>query len=275
LQSIRAYFKLTIFFKIQRNSTIKIYRADYQGMAEKNRKTALITGGSKGIGAAIAVELAQNGYDIWLNYKSDHEAASAVEKKIKNEGAECLLLPFDVAVPDQVKEAIEPLLETETAYALINNAGITRDALMAWMTYEEWREVTSVTLDGFFLVTKCLLPNMLRRKKGRIVNIISTAAQSGLPGQINYASAKAGLAGATRALAAEVAKRNILVNAVAPGFIETEMTDDIPKEKVLPMIPMGRLGLPGDVAGVVAFLCSEHASYITGQTISVNGGVYM
>ena len=244
-------------------------------MAEKSRKIALITGGSKGIGAAIAIELAQNGFDIWLNYRSDHEAASAVEGKIKNEGAECLLLPFDVSSPDEVGEALEPLLESRTPYALVNNAGITRDALMAWMTYEEWREVTSVTLDGFFLVTKCILGNMLRQKKGRIINIISTAGQSGLPGQINYASAKAGLAGATRALAAEVAKRNILVNAVSPGFIETEMTDDIPKEKILPMIPLRRLGLPSDVAGVVAFLCSEQASYITGQTISVNGGVYM
>ena len=244
-------------------------------MVEKIQKTALITGGSKGIGAAIALALAGDGFDIWLNYRTDHEAASAVEKRVKAAGVECRLLPFDVSDPDAVDNALGPLIETEPPYALINNAGITRDALMALMTHEEWQEVISVNLDGFFLVTKCVLGKMLRRKEGRIINIISTAAQSGLPGQINYASAKAGLAGATRALAAEVARRNILVNAVSPGFVETEMTEDIPKEKILPMIPMGRLGLPAEVAGVVAFLCSERASYITGQTISVNGGIYM
>ena len=244
-------------------------------MSGDARKIALITGGSKGIGAAIALELAGDGFHIWLNYRSDHQAASTVKGMIEETGVECLLLPFDVSDPDAVRNALDPLLEKETPYALVNNAGITRDTLMALMTHEEWREVISVTLDGFFLVTKPVLGNMLRKKEGRIINIISTAAQSGLPGQINYASAKAGLAGATRALAAEVARRNILVNAVSPGFIETEMTEDIPKDKILPMIPMGRLGLPSEVAGVVAFLCSERASYITGQTISVNGGIYM
>jgi 3-oxoacyl-[acyl-carrier protein] reductase len=244
-------------------------------MHENSHKTALITGGSKGIGASVALELARDGFHIWLNYRSDHKAAGEVERKVKDAGVKCLLLPFDVSDPDSVRKSLDPLLEKETPYALVNNAGITRDAMMALMTHEEWQEVISVTLDGFFLVTKLVLGNMLRKKEGRIINIISTAAQSGLPGQINYASAKAGLAGATRALAAEVAKRNILVNAVSPGFIETEMTQDIPKEKILPMIPMGRLGLPIEVAGIVAFLCSKRASYITGQTISVNGGIYM
>jgi 3-oxoacyl-[acyl-carrier protein] reductase len=143
------------------------------------------------------------------------------------------------------------------------------------MTQNDWKDVLAVHLDGFFQVTKAVIKCMLRMKKGRIINIVSTSGQSGMPGQVNYSAAKAGLIGATKALAAEVAKRNILVNAVSPGFIETEMTRDIPKERVLPMIPMKRFGTPEEVAGVVSFLCSSAASYLTGQVISVNGGVYM
>ena len=159
-------------------------------------------------------------------------------------------------------------------YALINNAGFKKDIIMAWMTQEEWSDVLRVNLDGFFHVTKPVLNSMLRRKEGRIINIVSTSGQSGMPGQVNYSAAKAGLIGATKALAIEVARRNILVNAVSPGFIETEMVNDLPKEKILPMIPLNRFGTPMEVAGVVSFLCSEKASYITGQVISVNGGVY-
>jgi 3-oxoacyl-[acyl-carrier protein] reductase len=240
-----------------------------------NRKIALITGGSKGIGAAIARALAQDGFDIWLNYRTDHEAASDVARAVGKAGSECRLLPFDVSNPLEVRSSLERLLEEETPYALVNNAGFTRDALMVWMTQEEWKDVLSVSLDGFFLVSKMLLNTMLHRRKGRIINIVSTSGQSGMPGQVNYAAAKAGLIGATKALAAEVAKRNILVNAVSPGFIETEMTRDLPIERILPMIPLGRLGTSEEVAEVVRFLCSDTASYITGQVISVNGGVYM
>jgi 3-oxoacyl-[acyl-carrier protein] reductase len=239
-----------------------------------NNKVALITGGSKGIGAAIAQALAIDGFDIWLNYKSDHGAASRIAMKMEEAGRRCLLLPFDVSDPEAVLFHLIPLLEHETPYALINNAGFKKDTIMAWMTQEEWSDVLRVNLDGFFHVTKPVLNSMLRRKEGRIINIVSTSGQSGMPGQVNYSAAKAGLIGATKALAIEVARRNILVNAVSPGFIETEMVNDLPKEKILPMIPLNRFGTPMEVAGVVSFLCSEKASYITGQVISVNGGVY-
>jgi 3-oxoacyl-[acyl-carrier protein] reductase len=238
------------------------------------QKIALVTGGSKGIGAAIALTLAEDGFDIWLNYRSDHEAAARVKATIEQAGRRCRLLPFDVSDPQDIETHLLPLLENETPYALINNAGFTRDVILAWMTQEEWTDVLSVTLGGFFQVTKPVINAMLRKREGRIINIASTSGQSGMPGQTNYSAAKAGLIGATKALAAEVGKRNVLVNAVSPGFIETEMIKDLPREKILPMIPLGRFGTPVEVAGVVSFLCSDKASYITGQVISVNGGAY-
>jgi 3-oxoacyl-[acyl-carrier protein] reductase len=238
------------------------------------RKIALITGGSKGIGAAIAVALAGDGFDIWLNYRSDHDAASKVSGEVQQSGGNCLLLPFDVADPEAIRTHLNPLLENETPYVLVNNAGFKKDVILAWMTEAEWRDTLSVHLDGFFLVTKPVINNMLRKKEGRIISIVSTSGQSGMAGQTNYSAAKAGLIGATKALAVEVARRNVLVNAVSPGFIETGMVTDLPKDKILPMIPMGRYGTPREVAGVVSFLCSEKASYITGQIISVNGGAY-
>lgn len=241
----------------------------------EQRKIVLVTGGSKGIGAAIALMLAGDGFHIWLNYRKDHEAASRVAEEVREKGVTCRLLPFDVSDAEAVKNALDPLVEKETPYILVNNAGFAKDCIMALMSLGEWSDVLSVTLNGFFFVTKTLLPGMLRKREGRIVNIVSTSGQSGLPGQVNYSAAKAGLIGATKALAAEVAKRNILVNAVSPGFIETEMTQEIPKEGILPRIPLGRLGYPEEVAGAVSFLCSDRASYITGQVISVNGGVYM
>jgi len=240
-----------------------------------NRKIALVTGSSKGIGAAIAITLAQDGFDMWLNYRSNHKAAANVKKQVEQAGAACHLFPFDVSDPEATQNALGPMLEAETPYVLVNNAGFARDMLMVWMSQKDWKDVLSVSLDGFFTVTKGVVIAMVRKKAGRIINIVSTSAQSGMPGQVNYSAAKAGLIGATKALAAEVAKRNILVNAVSPGFIETEMTKDIPREKVLPLIPMRRFGTPLEVAAVVKFLCSDQASYITGQVISVNGGIYM
>ncbi len=236
---------------------------------------ALVTGGSKGIGAAIAAGLARDGFDIWINYHSDHDAAEQVKRTVNRIGRQCRLLPFNVADPEAVENVLYPLLEEETPEILVNNAGCTRDMLMIWMNQQDWQDVLSVSLDGFFQITKGVLKGMLRKKNGRIINIVSTSGQSGMPGQVNYSTAKAGLIGATKALAAEVAKRNILVNAVSPGFIETEMTKDVPKDKVLPLIPLQRFGSAEEVAGVVRFLCSDQASYITGQVIAVNGGIYM
>ena len=164
-------------------------------------KIALVTGASKGIGAAIAVTLARDGFDIWLNYRSDHEGASAVKKEIEVIGRKCLLLPFDVADSEAVKSALMPLLEESTPYVLVNNAGFRKDAIMAMMNKEEWEGVLSVSLNGFFLVTKLVVTNMLRKRKGRIINIVSTSGQSGMAGQVNYSAAKAGLIGATKALA--------------------------------------------------------------------------
>jgi 3-oxoacyl-[acyl-carrier protein] reductase len=241
----------------------------------ESRGIALVTGASKGIGAAIALALAKDGFDIWLNYGRDHGAAGEVAAAIEALGRACRPLPFDVADGAAVKAALEPLLDEATPFVLVNNAGFARDALLLWMTGEEWRDVLAVHLDGFYNVTKPVVHAMVKARRGRIVNIVSTSGQSGMPGQVNYSAAKAGLIGATRSLAAEVAKRDVLVNAVSPGFIDTEMLKDLPKERILPMIPMGRLGTVDEVAGLVSFLASDRATYITGQVFAVNGGAHM
>jgi 3-oxoacyl-[acyl-carrier protein] reductase len=238
-------------------------------------KIALITGASRGIGAAIAIRLAKSGYDIWANYRSNHEAANQLKDKIAALGRTCTLLQFDVCDEQQVKDSLGPLVEESTPDVLINNAGFNKDTLLMWMSADEWKSVTDVTLLGFFLVTKAVLLGMMRRKSGRIINIVSTAGESGLPGQTNYSAAKAGLIGATKSLAKEVIKKNVLVNAVAPGFIETDMIENLPVDEIVKNIPIGRIGSPEEVAGVVDFLCSDDAAYIVGQVISVNGGLYM
>jgi 3-oxoacyl-[acyl-carrier protein] reductase len=236
--------------------------------------TALITGASKGIGAAIALRLAQDGFDIWLNYRSDDQGAESIADRIKALGRSCTLLKFDVTSAQSVEEHLAPLLDETVPYALVNNAGFAMDGLMMMMNEDEWTKVLDVHLGGFFHVTKPVVTRMLRKRQGRVVNIASTSGQTGVAGQTNYSAAKAGLIGATRSLALEVAKRNILVNAVAPGFIETAMLDDLPIDTINAQIPLGRPGTPEEVAGVVSFLCSPEASYITGQTISVNGGIH-
>ena len=235
---------------------------------------ALITGGSKGIGAAVAERLARDGFSLWLNYRGDHEAAAAVKAAVEAGGGTCVLLPFDVADASACSAALAPLLKERTPRVLVNNAGFARDGIMAMMAEEQWREVLAVHLNGFYNVTSCVLPAMMRGRSGRIITIASTSGQTGMAGQVNYSAAKAGLIGATRSLAVEVAARGILVNAVAPGFIATEMLADLPMDSITPTIPLKRAGEPSEVAGVVSFLVSEDASYITGQVIGVNGGLF-
>lgn len=243
------------------------------GSVTTTRSSALVTGASKGIGAAIGLQLAQDGYDIFLNYRSDHAKAEKIAEEITAIGVHCTLLPFDVANVEEVEKNLVPLLETPP-YIVVNNAGFTADSLFGMMDDKSWCSVIDVHLNGFFNVTRTLLPRMMRKRKGRIINIVSTSGQTGNPGQVNYSAAKAGLIGATRSLAVEIAKRNILVNAVAPGFIDTDMLEGLPVDEIKKMIPLGKFGTPEDVAHMVSFLCSDKAQYVTGQTFSVNGGIY-
>lgn len=235
----------------------------------------LVTGASKGIGAAIARRLAGAGYDIWLNYRSDHAAAEAVRDEIVGLGRQCLLLPFDVADEAAMRATMEPLLDEVTPYGLVHNAGITRDSLLAMMRREDWDQVINVHLTGFFLIARMVIKPMLSARRGRVVAIASTTGETGQAGQFNYAAAKGGIIAAAKALAREVAKRKILVNVVSPGLIETEMIEGLPLDKMLAGVPLGRVGKPEEVAAVVEFLMSEGAGYITGEVISVNGGLHM
>jgi 3-oxoacyl-[acyl-carrier protein] reductase len=238
-------------------------------------KIALVTGASRGIGAAICRRLARDGYDIWANYRSNHEAAGALQAEVEKLGRKCTLVCFDVCIEQEVKSKLEPLLAGAVPDVLVNNAGFYKDSLMMWMKQEEWQSVMDVNLSGFFLVTREVLLGMLKRRSGRIINIASVSGQAGHRGQVNYSAAKAGLIGATKALALEVCKKGVIVNCVSPGVIETEMTAGLPLKDILPSIPAGRLGKPDEVAAVVEFLCSESAAYIVGQVISVNGGLYV
>ena len=242
-----------------------------------SRKTALVTGASKGIGKAVAVRLAKEGYDIWLNYRSDGIGANEAKCAVEEAGQSCVPLAFDVADAEACKNALAPLLQECVPDVLVNNAGFTRDSIMAMMPHKDWQAVLDVHLNGFFNVTTCLLPAMLRRRSGRIITMASTSGQTGVGGQVGYSAAKSGLIGATRSLAVEVAKRNILVNAVAPGFIETDMTDALPADVqagYLDYIPLRRFGSAQDVAEAVSFLASDKAGYITWQVLAVNGGMY-
>ena len=237
-------------------------------------KIALVIGGSRGIGRAIAIRLAKSGFDIWLNYRSNHDAADEVKKEIEKVGQKCELLPFDISDYEKTKEILEAKTKDEVPYAVVFNAGIAKDNLMVWMTKEEWDSVLTTNLDGFYNVTKTILFPMLAAKTGRIVTISSTSGQIGQGGQVNYSASKAGLIGATKALAREVGKK-LFVNVVSPGVIETDMTKDLPKDKILPFIPIGKFGKPEDIASVVNFLCTEENMYIHGQVIGVNGGLAM
>lgn len=238
-------------------------------------KTALVIGGSRGIGRAISLSLAGSGFDIWLTYKGNNEAADNVKAEIEKLGRACDLAAFDVSDYEATEAALTPRLEVSAPDVLVYNAGIARDNLMVWMTKNEWDSVLSTNLDGFFNVTRAVLFSMLKAKKGRIVVVSSISGQIGHAGQVNYSASKAGLIGAAKSLAREVGKKNIFVNVVAPGFIETEMTENLPKKQILPLIPVNRIGRSEDVASVVNFLCTEQNMYIHGQVIGVNGGLAM
>jgi len=240
-------------------------------------KTALVTGGSRGIGKAISLRLAKDGYNLLVNYKSNEKAAAETVEAIKSEGGNAEAMQFDVADRKAVRKVIAKWQEDNSDSAievLVNNAGIRKDNLLMSMTDEEWDSVIDTNLNSVFNVTSAVITQMMYNKKGRIVNITSLSGIKGLPGQMNYSSTKAAMIGATKALAQEVGRRKITVNAVAPGFISTDMTQDINEKEFRKMIPVGRFGKPEEVAGVVAFLVSDEASYITGEVISVNGGLY-
>ncbi len=237
----------------------------------------MVTGGSRGIGRAISRRLAGLGARVFINYVSNENAARDVVDEIIREGGQASLLPFDVSDRDASAKALKGLIKEQGAiHILVNNAGITRDGLLARMKEEHWDRVMSVNLKGIYNCTQPVLMNMLKQRWGRIINIGSVVGSMGNAGQCNYAAAKAGIEGFTRALAREVAPRGITANVVAPGFIETDMTAVLPekvKDQLLGQIPSGRLGRPEEVADAVAFLASEHASYITGHVLHVNGGL--
>lgn len=242
-------------------------------------KIAVVTGGSRGIGRAISQRLASMGATVYINYVSRPDAAEETKTIIENGGGKARIVQFDVADGDQVQAAFKEIAAEEGSIdILVNNAGITRDGLMARMKEGDWDAVLTTNLKGAFLCAKAVSKPMMKKKWGRIVNISSVIGYSGNAGQVNYASAKAGLSGLTKSMAREFASRNITVNAVAPGYIVTEMTEAMAEEtqeKIKGEIPMASLGTPEDVAGAVAYLVSEDGRYVTGQTLHVNGGMYM
>jgi len=240
-------------------------------------KYALVTGGSRGIGRAVCLQLADMGYPILINYASNKEAAEETKRLVEAKGVAAELLPFNVANVQEVDSALNGWAEKHTEdyiALLVNNAGVRQDTMMVFMQNEQWSNVLDISLNGFFYVTRRLLKDMITKRYGRIVNVVSLSGLKGLPGQTNYSAAKAAVIGATKALAQEVAGRKVTVNAVAPGFIATDMTKDLDESQLKAMIPVGRFGQPEEVAALVGFLASEQAGYITGQVVSINGGLY-
>lgn len=238
---------------------------------------ALVTGGSRGIGKAIAQKLASNQIHVLINYRSNHDEAKKTLQLIEEEGGSAELMPFDVSIKEEVISAMETWHEKNPdAYIkiLVNNSGIRKDALLMWMKDEEWSDVMDTNLNSFFYLTRYLIKNMLINKSGRIINMVSLSGLKGLPGQTNYSATKGGVIAATKALAQEVARKKVTVNAVAPGFIKSDMTADLDEKEHKKLIPMSRFGKPEEVADLVEFLASEKSSYITGQVISINGGLY-
>ncbi|REC74181.1 3-oxoacyl-ACP reductase FabG [Chryseobacterium elymi] len=241
-------------------------------------KCAIVTGGSRGIGRAVCIKLAEEkNYHILINYASNEAAAKETLAKVQELGATGEILKFDVA---NAEESLNVLTEWQDrnpdaiVEVIVNNAGITRDGLFMWMQSEDWNSVINTSLNGFFNVTNFFIQKLLRNKYGRIINMVSVSGVKGTAGQTNYSAAKGALVGATKALAQEVAKRNITVNAVAPGFIRTDMTQDFNEDELKAMIPANRFGEAEEVADLVAFLASRKASYITGEIVNINGGIY-
>lgn len=240
-------------------------------------KVALVTGGSRGIGRAVCLKLSATGYYVIVNYHNNEEEARCTLSLMKENGGDGEIMQFDVADANGVVTALDDWQKQHPAdciEVLVNNAGIRKDSLMLWMEDEQWNTVLDTSLNGCFQVTRALLKNMLVRKYGRIVNVVSLSGLKGLPGQTNYSAAKAGVIGLTKSLAQEVARKNVTVNAVAPGFIRTDMTADMDESQLKTLIPAGRFGTPDEVADAVVFLASPQASYITGEVLSINGGLY-
>ena len=241
-------------------------------------KYALVTGGSRGIGRAVCIKLSGMGIPVIVGYRSNEAAAREVCERVRENGVEAAMMQFDVADKAGVEAALDAWEQAHPddyiAY-LVNNAGVIHDSMMFMMTDEDWSSVINTSVNGLFYVTRRLLPRMMARGHGgRIVNMSSLSGLRGLSGQTNYCAAKHAVIGATRALAQETATRGVTVNAVAPGFIATDMTRGLPEDELKKLIPMRRFGRPEEVAAVVGFLCSEEAGYITGETISINGGLY-
>ncbi len=245
----------------------------------KMTKSALVTGASRGIGRSIAIQLAEEGYNVAVNYAGNKEKAEAVVEEIKAKGVESFAIQANVADGDEVKAMIKEVVsQFGSVDVLVNNAGITRDNLLMRMKEQEWDDVIDTNLKGVFNCIQKVTPQMLRQKSGSIINLSSVVGAVGNPGQANYVATKAGVIGLTKSVAKELASRNITVNAVAPGFIVSDMTDalsDELKDKMLEQIPLAKFGEDADIANTVAFLASEKAKYITGQTIHVNGGMHM
>jgi len=240
-------------------------------------KYALVTGASRGIGRAVSIKLASMGYNILLNYTSNDAAAQEAAMLVKQAGTDAELMKFDVSNNEETKKAISAWQEKhpeDYIEVLVNNAGIRRDGLLVFMEPQDWHRVINITLDGFYNVTKCVLQPMIVHKHGRIINMASLSGLKGLPGQTNYSASKGAIIAATKALAQEIGKKKVTVNAIAPGFVKTDMVDGLDEAELKKQIPLNRFGEPEEIAALVGFLASEEAGYITGECISINGGLY-